>query len=296
MPFDRGAHWIHSPDTNPLTKLASRTGLEIYPAPSGQRVRIGQRYARESELEDYLAAVVRANRGIADAARGRTDVDCRAALPKDLGDWRSTVEFALGPYASARDLDEISAQDLSRSVERDIGAFCRQGYGALLAKLAEGIPVELDAPVSQVDFGKGATGVDSDDAEGPPARPLHDRHRFDRRVDVRAHQVRGRIAQAPARCARQAQARQLRPHRAGAHRQSARLAARRRGVREIVRAAHRSAARQYGRHAGFGDRGRRPLRPRPGRQGREGRRRIRRGVAEQDVRRRASSARSGARK
>ena len=166
VPFDRGAHWIHSPDTNPLTKLASRTGLEIYPAPSGQRVRIGQRYARESELEDYLAAVVRANRGIVEAARGRTDVDCRAALPKDLADWRSTVEFALGPYASARDLDEISAQDLSRSVERDIGAFCRQGYGALLAKLAEAIPVELDAPVSQVDFGKGATGVTATTPKG----------------------------------------------------------------------------------------------------------------------------------
>ena len=26
VPFDRGAHWIHSPDINPLTKLAPRTG------------------------------------------------------------------------------------------------------------------------------------------------------------------------------------------------------------------------------------------------------------------------------
>ena len=81
---------------------------------------------------------MRANRAIAEAARGRTDVDCAIALPRDLGEWRPTVEFALGPYASARDLDEVSAQDLSRSVERDIGAFCRQGYGALLAKFASG--------------------------------------------------------------------------------------------------------------------------------------------------------------
>ena len=89
---------------------------------------------------------------IAEAARGKTDVDCRAALPRDLGEWRSTVEFALGPYGAARDLDEISTQDLSRSVERDLGAFCRQGYGALLAKLAEGIPVQLNAPVTQIEF------------------------------------------------------------------------------------------------------------------------------------------------
>jgi hypothetical protein len=27
--FDRGAHFIHNPDSNPLTRLAARTGLEI---------------------------------------------------------------------------------------------------------------------------------------------------------------------------------------------------------------------------------------------------------------------------
>src|SRR5262249_37409037 len=47
LPFDRGAHWVHMPDINPLAKLAARTGLEIYPAPPGQKLRIGKRYARE---------------------------------------------------------------------------------------------------------------------------------------------------------------------------------------------------------------------------------------------------------
>src|SRR5262245_57026159 len=51
VPFDLGAHLIHTPDVNPVIRLASRTGLEIYPAPSAQRMRIGRRYARESELE-----------------------------------------------------------------------------------------------------------------------------------------------------------------------------------------------------------------------------------------------------
>ena len=138
VPFDRGAHLIHNPDINPLTKLAARTGLEIYPAPSAQRIRIGRRNARDSELEDYLAAAVRANRAIADGTRGRPDIDCAKLLPRDLGEWQSTVEFALGPYTSAKDLGEISAVDLSRAGERDVSALCRQGYGALLAKLAEG--------------------------------------------------------------------------------------------------------------------------------------------------------------
>ncbi|MGA2125577.1 MAG: FAD-dependent oxidoreductase, partial [Xanthobacteraceae bacterium] len=56
VPYDRGAHWIHTPDANPLAKLAPKAGVDIYPAPPGQRLRIGRRNAREGEMEDYLAA------------------------------------------------------------------------------------------------------------------------------------------------------------------------------------------------------------------------------------------------
>jgi monoamine oxidase len=152
VPYDRGAHWIHGPDQNPVAKLASRTGLEVYPASSGQRIRIGRRNARDSELEDFLAALVRANRAIADAARGRTDINCAQALPRDLGDWRATVEFVLGPYNLSKDLNEVSAVDFSRAAERESEAFCRQGFGALLAKLAEGLPVQLSSPAMRIDL------------------------------------------------------------------------------------------------------------------------------------------------
>jgi len=165
VPFDRGAHYIYNPDNNPLARLAARTGLDIYPAATGQRIRIGRRNARDGELEDFLAATVRANRAIADAARVR-DVDCASVLPKDLGEWRSTVEFALGPYNSAKDLGDISATDLSRSVDRDVGAYCRQGYGSLLAKLAEGIPVQLDTAVKVVDIINRGTKVEASTTRG----------------------------------------------------------------------------------------------------------------------------------
>jgi len=143
MPFDRGAHWVHFPDTNPVARLGSRSGLEIYPAPPGQKLRIGKRNAREGEMEDYLAALVRANRAIQEAARGKADVPCIQALPKDLGEWRAAVEFVLGPYTCGKGLEEISAMDYARALERDTDAYCRQGYGALLAKLAADLPVQF---------------------------------------------------------------------------------------------------------------------------------------------------------
>ena len=158
VPYDRGAHWIHMAEINPVAKLATQTGLDIYPAPPGQRVRIGRRYAREGEMEDYLAALVRANGAIFEAARGRADVACAQALPKDLGEWRATIEFFLGPFGCSKDLAEVSAIDFARSVEHDNNAFCRQGFGALLAKLAAGIPVQLSTPVTTIEHGA-RTGV-----------------------------------------------------------------------------------------------------------------------------------------
>ena len=149
--YDLGAHWIHMPDINPVAKLALRSGIDVYPAPPGQKLRIGRRDAREGEMEDFLAATVRARRAIIDAARAKTDSACGQAIPKDLGDWQPSVEFFLGPFGCAKDLGAISAYDFVKSAERDIDAFSRRGYGAMLAKFAEGLPIELSRAVREIE-------------------------------------------------------------------------------------------------------------------------------------------------
>src|SRR5471030_1678192 len=91
VPFDRGARWMHNPDTNPMIRLARSAGIDVYPAPLGQKIRIGQRFARAAETEQFLATLVRANRAIDEASRGKVDVACASALPKDLADWAGTM-------------------------------------------------------------------------------------------------------------------------------------------------------------------------------------------------------------
>jgi monoamine oxidase len=165
VPYDRGAHWIHMPDINPVTALATAAGFDIYPAPPGQRMRIGRRNARAGELEDYVSATVRANRAIIEAGRGRVDLPASGALPRDLGEWQHAVEFVLGPFGCGKDLTDISAADFSRSAERDNDAFCRQGLGALVETLGRGLAVELSNPVLRIDWGS-RNGVDIETAKG----------------------------------------------------------------------------------------------------------------------------------
>src|SRR6202022_3254197 len=96
VPFDRGARWMHNPDTHPMITLARNARLAGSPAPLVQKIRIVRRNARAGETEEFLAALVRANRPIDEASRGKADVSCASVLPKDLGDWAGAVEFVLG--------------------------------------------------------------------------------------------------------------------------------------------------------------------------------------------------------
>src|SRR6201994_4561090 len=103
--------WSPNPETNPMIRLARNAGLDVSAAPLGQRIRVGQRNARAGETEEFLAALVRANRAIDDASRGKADVSCASVLPKDLGDWAATAEFVLGANATGKDLRDISVID-----------------------------------------------------------------------------------------------------------------------------------------------------------------------------------------
>ena len=149
IPFDRGARWLHNPDTNPMVRLARGAGLDLSASPAGQKIRVGRRNARAGETEEFLAALVRANRAIDDASR-RGDVSCASALPKDLGDWASTAEFVLGANATGKDLKDVSAVDKSRAQDRSAAIGCRQGLGTLVAKLAADIPLALSTPASHI--------------------------------------------------------------------------------------------------------------------------------------------------
>ncbi len=160
-PFDRGARFLYNPDTNPVARQARSVGIDIVPAPPGQRIRIGRRNARARETEDYLATLVRASRAIDEAGRGKVDVACAAALPKDLGEWGATIDFVLGPYASGTDLKDLSALDESRAPDRNVLAGARQGLGTLLARLAAPLPLLTSTPVSRIVWNGRDTGVET---------------------------------------------------------------------------------------------------------------------------------------
>jgi monoamine oxidase len=161
VPYDRGAHSIYRREGNAIASLARSAQMELYAAPVGLKLRVGRRGAREGELEDFLATLVRANRAIRDGVRPNRDVPASQLLAKEAGEWRPTVEFIMGPYSTGKNLEEVSAQDFSRELERDVESYCRQGYGALIAKLGATLPVRLGMAVRRIATWRGISYVET---------------------------------------------------------------------------------------------------------------------------------------
>jgi monoamine oxidase len=161
VPFDRGARWMHNPETNPMIRLARNAGLDVQPAPMGQKMRIGRRNARAGETEEFLAALVRANRAIDEASRGKLDTSCASVLPKDLNDWTGAAEFVLGAGFAGKDLKDLSVIDKARAQDRNSAITCRQGLGTLIARLGEQVPVSLSTPATRVTWSNREVGVET---------------------------------------------------------------------------------------------------------------------------------------
>lgn len=160
MPMDLGAHWIHAPADNPLVDLARAAGFQLYDDPERPRLTIKGRSPREGEWEAFAAALTRAQRAILDAGEAGREVSLAAAMPTNLRDWQPTIEFLKGAWDSGKDTAEISCVDFYNAIEtRDL--FCRQSYGAILAKLGEGLPIRLSTAVTKIDWSGRGVAVET---------------------------------------------------------------------------------------------------------------------------------------
>jgi len=170
LPYDHGACLLHLPPLSSMNAQAARNGIELYPDPELLQFRIRGRKAFERgleevrakiDLEQFYAERVRCYGAIASAAAGKDDVSCTDALPADLGDWRKTMEFFLGPYRCGTELKELSAKEYAVSLDRGSALLCRQGAGILIGKLALGLPIKFFSPVNLVDWSDRAVALET---------------------------------------------------------------------------------------------------------------------------------------
>jgi monoamine oxidase len=161
-PYDVGANCLQETELFPITELCAKAGLDIYRAEPDRQVRVKAaspqpvvkyRPAREIELEQLYTNLQRCNREINSASLSESDISCEKALPKDIGDWRPTVEFMLGPFVFGDDLSNMSTKEYISSNRPESSVRIQQGVGALISRLAVGSRVQFYSPVTRIEWG-----------------------------------------------------------------------------------------------------------------------------------------------
>jgi monoamine oxidase len=149
VPWDRGCHWLHSGSVNPFAKFADQYGFQYEKNQPGRRTFDGTRWLTDDESNDAETQVYGGLWGAIEQA-GKAGKDISAADVVDMDHpWISMLRTALAGEWSV-DIPEVSTGDDVAYRDTHENWPVKDGYGALVARHAEGIPVELNTPVHKI--------------------------------------------------------------------------------------------------------------------------------------------------
>jgi len=146
--FDHGASWLHSAAHNPLVPLARALRIATVRDLGPQFSFVGRRHATAHETRAHRASTRALYRAAARATRG-PDVAVAQIAPRG-GFWDATVAHLEGTIIGAAEFDRTSLHDWLGNALEGANLMPRIGMGGLLTRLAEGLPITLDAPVTRI--------------------------------------------------------------------------------------------------------------------------------------------------
>lgn len=148
VPIDLGAHWFHSPALNPLVGHADLLGIRY------QRQALAGRYSRHGawlSAADQAACEAYVEDCFAQIAACDGDVAISELFPDTQAPWHD-VFLAEQSAKQGIAAEASSSRDFANYVWEDDDCPVTDGFGTLLAKLAEGLNIRVGAPVARIDW------------------------------------------------------------------------------------------------------------------------------------------------
>lgn len=152
VPWDRGAHWLHSAAINPLTRIAEALGEPYLKRETFRNgnLHLGSRWASAREREDCNARMEASFDAVHALGEAGFDVPAAQALDRS-GRWYRLIEH-VHEAISAFPPERISALDLAHYRDSGENWPLQRGYGALIAAYGASVPVSLETPVTSIDW------------------------------------------------------------------------------------------------------------------------------------------------
>jgi len=146
-PIDLGCGWLHSADKNEWTKIAKAQGRKIDETPPPwARSSLG---FKPGEQHDYREAFDEFEARVSKLAHADNDVALSAALEPG-GRWNGLIGAVI-TFISGGEAAQVSALDYENYAHTDVNWRAVEGYGAVIAKHGEAVPVVLENAVRRID-------------------------------------------------------------------------------------------------------------------------------------------------
>jgi len=149
VPFDLGCHWMHSASLNPFVAMADAAGFTYRKGTFDRTLHFAADWTAGTDAKDCDEFFERSYAALREAHAAGRDVSVADVVERD-SPWTGYFDYWTSLNASV-DSDQISAVDLYNY--RDTGEDwpLKEGYGTLIARLAQGLPMELNAAVTDID-------------------------------------------------------------------------------------------------------------------------------------------------
>lgn len=156
VPFDHGCQWLHSASANPFAAMASQWGMGVARANAlrrrfRRRLFLGGRWATEEEERACWSFIAASDAAAQAAGEQGRDVAVSDVTPRDSA-WTPLFDHWIAATCG-HDPDAVSTLDYARYSDTGENWPVREGYGAVIARYGEGIPVELSTPVERIVWG-----------------------------------------------------------------------------------------------------------------------------------------------
>lgn len=163
IPFDWGCAWIHSADRNPFLPLAKQWGFTLAEHDdSVDRVYYGSRRFDEPQVKrvkQVYGEIVEANAKAARVRDGAVSSVRAIRTPEE-----QVAATYIGAMDMAVDLDELAIRDYDDQAELEPNSLVKEGFGSVVRRFGEGVPVSLETPVRRIRYG--GQGVTIETAKG----------------------------------------------------------------------------------------------------------------------------------
>ncbi|MEM7267935.1 MAG: FAD-dependent oxidoreductase [Pseudomonadota bacterium] len=151
-PFDQGCSWINAASENPYLRLARQHGFVLVDhSGANEAFFVDGRRASEAELAEYYASYDAIIEDLGAAGQQGVDISGSDAIKGDRK-FSGVAQTWMGAMDMGVDFKNMSTLDFWQGADSEPSYMVRQGLGALAARNGADVPVQLNTPVTGVDW------------------------------------------------------------------------------------------------------------------------------------------------